>query len=489
MKSLSELLKSAGLADASRTGDAPVGRVVSDSRDVRGEDCFVAVRGVAADGHRFIPAAAAAGCSAVVCEDDSLVPPGLPRAVVPDTREALGPLAQAAHDWPARRLTCSAVTGTNGKTTFTYLLRDILRAAGRRPGLIGTIAAEVGGESLPAATTTPGPVELAALTARLAAADATDLVMEASSHALDQRRTEGVDFAVAAFTNLSGDHLDYHGDMAAYAAAKRRLFEGLSASATAVLNRDDPASEAMAAATAAGRLWYGLSPAADLVGAVESLTAAGSVFGLRYGGAEAEVRTSLIGRHNVLNCCAAAAAAVALGVELTTAAEALSETAGVPGRLERVGGDAPFEVLVDYAHTDDALRNVLSALGPLRAGGRLIVVFGCGGDRDAGKRPRMAAVAEELADRVIVTSDNPRGERPEAIIEQVLAGLTPAGRAAAKVEADRRAAIVAALAEAAPGDIVLIAGKGHETYQILGRRRIHFDDREVAREWLRESGR
>jgi UDP-N-acetylmuramoyl-L-alanyl-D-glutamate--2,6-diaminopimelate ligase len=337
---------------------------------------------------------------------------------------------------------------------------------------------------VPAGTTTPSPVDLAEMMAEAVQAGAACLVMEVSSHALDQHRTDGIELDVAVFTNLTGDHLDYHGTMESYLAAKRRLFESLPAAAAAVLNRDDPHADAVAAATAARKLWYGLSPAAEVCARIESIDATGSRFGLRHGGREVPVRTSLIGRHNVVNCVAAAAAATALGLELEAIAGALGEVGCVPGRLERVAVAAPFDVLVDYAHTDDALQNVLSALLPIKKG-RLILVFGCGGDRDRSKRPRMARVAESAADHIIVTSDNPRSEDPMAIIQEIMTGFSERGRQRVLIQPDRRQAIAAALQAASDGDIVLIAGKGHENYQSIGGRRIHFDDVETAEELLR----
>ena len=482
----SELLSAAGLLEATPSGDAQVRRVVTDSRQVQDGDCFVAVAGTVTDGHRYIGPAVASGCAAVVCENPAAVPPEVPRAVVEDTRAAAGRLAQAILGWPGRKMTAVGVTGTNGKTTFTYLLRHILELAGHRPALLGTIAYDTLSRSAQAGTTTPGAVELAELMDQMVAAGATHLVMEVSSHALDQRRTAGIDFAVGVFTNLSGDHLDYHGSMGSYLAVKRRLFEGLSGEAHAVLNRDDKYAEEMASATSASALWYGLSPAADVYGRIQGIDAAGSRFELVCGDSRTPVTTGLIGRHNVLNCLAAAAAAIALGIDPHTAAAGLAEVRQVPGRLQRVPSHAPFDVLVDYAHTDDALRNVLLALQPVKKGGRVILVFGCGGDRDRTKRPRMARVAEDLAEEVVVTSDNPRTEDPRAIIDEILAGFSHDGRAKVYVEPDRRAAIAAAVDRAAPGDMVVIAGKGHENYQVIGTERVHFDDVETAEQLLQQ---
>ncbi len=482
----SDLLASADVGVIRRDGDADVTDVVADSRLCRAGCCFVAVPGTAVDGHRYIDRAVAAGAAAVVCSDAAAAPAGgeVAVAVVGDARVAVARLAQAVRGWPARKLQCIAVTGTNGKTTVAHLVRELLAAAGHSPAMLGTIAYETGRRTAPAQTTTPDPVLLAELTDEMAADGRTHLVMETSSHALDQRRTAGLAFDAAVFTNLSGDHLDYHGTMDEYARAKRRLFAELAADATAVINRDDPAGESMADATPAAVRWYGLSPAADVWAKIRRIDAGGTAFALRAGQREIECRTPLIGRHNVYNGLAALAVCDALGVPLEVAAEALGGVAAVPGRLQRVDTDEPFDVFVDYAHTDDALANVLGSLRPLTKG-RLILVFGCGGDRDRTKRPRMAATAERLADVLVVTSDNPRSERPEAILDDILAGLSPEARSAATVRADRRAAIAAAVSGAAARDVVLIAGKGHETYQVLGDRRVHFDDAEVAAEALR----
>jgi UDP-N-acetylmuramoyl-L-alanyl-D-glutamate--2,6-diaminopimelate ligase len=478
---LGELLLSAGLTVRKCHGDADVTDVVADSRRCRAGSCFVAVHGTAQDGNRFIPAALAGGAVAVVGQDEAVLAScgAAAWAAVEDARLAVAHLAQAIRGWPARRMICIGITGTNGKTTTAHLIREILIDAGYRPAMLGTITYETGQRKIEAATTTPDPITLADLMAEMVADGRTHLVMETSSHALDQRRTAGLEFRVGVFTNLTGDHQDYHGNMPAYLAAKRRLFEGLPAEAVAVVNRDDPAGEAIASGTAAKVCWYGLSPAADLWATIDRADASGTDFTFVQGQRRLKATTPLIGRHNVYNSLAAAAACEALGVDLGATAATLARFQRVAGRLQRVEAAAPFAVFVDYAHTDDALSNVLSALRPLTRG-RLILVFGCGGDRDRTKRPRMAKVAEELADVVVITSDNPRSEPPEAIIEESLAGLTAAGRQRIVVEPDRRAAIGRAIAQAQPGDIVLIAGKGHENYQEVCGVKSHFDDVEVA---------
>jgi len=481
----SQLLSAADLAAPDADLDADVQHVQVDSRRCGPGDCFVALRGVKVDGHAFIPAALSAGCSVVVCEDRSAVPPGVPCAVVADSHIALGRLAQAIRGWPARKLRCIAVTGTNGKSTVTYLVRAILEAAGHKAGLIGTISYETTVRSVPACNTTPDATVLAELTDEMVQAGCSHLIMEVSSHALHQRRVEGLEFDVAIFTNLTGDHMDYHHTPEHYLASKRMLFERLGPSAAAVINADDEAGSAMASATVARVLTYGLSPLAALRAVIERIDASGTAFRMIAPDGEARVHSPLIGRHNVQNGLAAAGACHSLGVPLEVCADALARVSRIPGRLERVQVDAPYQVFVDYAHTDDALKNVLSALQPVKQSGRVIVVFGCGGDRDRSKRSRMAEVAEKLADHLVITSDNPRSESPQAIIDGIVAGLSEGARAGADIRLDRREGIRRAVEIARPGDVILIAGKGHEAYQIIGSTRSHFDDVEVAAEEMK----
>jgi len=480
-----QLLALADVPHRRRGGDVEVTAVDDDSRRCEGGTCFVAVRGCQADGHAYIASALAGGASAVVCEDPADVGPGVPCAVVPDGRAAAGPLAQAILDWPARKMVNVGITGTNGKTTAAAILVAILDAAGHNCGQLGTITYDTGISCRPARTTTPGPVELARLTDEMVRAGRTHMVMEVSSHALDQQRTAGVTFDVGIFTNLSGDHQDYHGTMGAYLAAKRKLFEQLAPSATAVINRDDPVADEIAAGTDAKVLWYGLGPAAAMWGRIDRIDAGRTHFTMIHDGVETPVATALAGRHNVQNCLAAAAAAVCLGISTDRIADAIGRVSRVRGRLERVPGQAPYQVFVDYAHTDDALANVLSAVAPL-ADGQVILVFGCGGDRDRTKRPRMAQAAERGAGQIVVTSDNPRGEEPAAIIDEIVAGFSDAARRKIHVEPDRAAAIAWAVQSARSGDVVLIAGKGHEAYQIVGDRRLHFDDVETAERAIAE---
>ena len=460
------------------------GRVCCDSRAVRSGDVFVAVPGVHVDGHDFIAQAVTRGAALIVAERKVQSPDGGRMLLVRNSACALGKLAQAAQGQPASRMTTLAVTGTNGKTTVAYLARAMLQLDGLRCGMVGTIEYNVGeSDGQQAANTTPDALRLAALMRQMQSNNLKAVVMECSSHGLDQHRTAGIDFDAAAFTNLSGDHLDYHGSKAAYLAAKGKLFAGLDESAIAVLNGEDPASKPMAQLTP-GRVWrFGLDGEYDISAQVKSSNFSGSSFDMMVLGEKVSVRSGLIGLHNVRNCLAAAGLARAVGVKPAVIAGALESFEGLPGRLEQIECGQDFVVLVDYAHTDDALRHVLQTVQRL-ADGRVLVVFGCGGERDRSKRPRMAAVAEELAERIVLTNDNPRNEDPQEILHQIKAGFADASCGKVAVRPDRGEAISLALSEAEAGDVVLIAGKGHEDYQDIGGCRLPFDDRQVARQAL-----
>jgi len=488
---LDRLLKQAGLPSPPSpiALDLPVTSITDDSRHVQPGSLFAAVRGGACDGHEFIESAVRAGATCVLTDRPATLPPGIAEIRVPDTRTALARLAAAYHRLrPGQRIEpirLIGVTGTNGKSTVCEILNSILVAAGQNTALLGTIRYALPDQTLSSTLTTPPPTELCAHLARAADAGARWAVMEVSSHALDQRRCDGLDFAAGVFTNLSGDHLDYHGDRHSYLAAKKRLFDQLDAGSTAVVNADDGVTPALLADCRANVVRYGLdNRGADVTARIESLTADGSAYDIDCHGHLLPISSRLIGRHNVLNALAAAAAARSLGLDDTAIRQGIENLPGVRGRLEevRVTGQT-FAVFVDYAHTDDALRHVLAALKPL-TGGRLICVFGCGGDRDRSKRPRMAAAVAEAAHLAVVTSDNPRTEDPARIFADILPGFEPATRCRVEVQPDRRTAIELAVAQAQPEDIVLIAGKGHEDYQIIGRTRRHFDDVEEARSCL-----
>ena len=492
VRDLLSLLVRAELCDGATK--IPRGMVITsltdDSRAVVPGGCYVAVRGTVVDGHRFIDDAIRGGARLLVMQKDHArqdIPAGVVALRVSDTRKALA-FASALYfglDRSRATLPLIGVTGTNGKTTVCYLLRSILRAAGRTPAMLGTVEYDLVGSTMPAPLTTPGPLELCRHLAQAKEAGAKSVVMEVSSHALDQCRCDGLSFAAAVFTNLSGDHIDYHGSMDDYLRAKRRLFDSLDDGAVAIVNADDDRSKRIISKTRASVRTFGLDETTDVTASNLRLTATSSRFILGGCTYEVAVESRLVGVYNVMNVLAAAATAEALGVDADAIAEGIEGLKGVPGRLQRVTDDAhPFQVYVDYAHTDAALENVLGVLESL-TDGRLICVFGCGGDRDRSKRPRMALAVGRRADQAIVTSDNPRSERPQRIIEDILAGFDEADGCEVVVEPDRRKAIGEALNAASPGDTVLIAGKGHEDYQIIGDHKRPFDDQVVARQWLK----
>lgn len=472
------------LSDARILGpDLEVGRVRDDSRAVEPGDVFVAVRGLRTDGHAYVPKALERGARALVLEERlDPAPAGVTQVLVARTAEALGALAARQVARPADKLALVGITGTNGKTTTTYLVEAILQAAGARPGIIGTVNYRYAGQVEPAPYTTPTPLVLHEAFAKFVAAGCTHAMLEVSSVALDTQRMAGVRFQVAGFSNLSQDHLDMHGTMDAYRQAKELLFSAhLADDGVAVINIDDSASSHMIAAAGDRRV---LRVSCDAARASEAeicvLEARSTVAGIR-----ARIQTptgmvevssdALLGHYNIANLAMAVGLTEALGVPHEAMTSGIAAMRGVPGRVERVANDQGLDILVDYAHTPDALINVSSALRPL-ARRRLICVFGCGGDRDPTKRPIMGAAVAEHADLAVVTSDNPRTEDARSIIDMIL----PAVPDPFYVDVDRRTAIRAAVAEAVPGDIVLIAGKGHEDYQILGTEKIHFDDREEA---------
>ncbi len=469
-----ELRRADLLVGAPESGPAPTG-VSADSRAVGPGMVYVAVRGSQADGHRFVADAVQRGAGAVVVESPQGA--GAPEILVRDGRRAALALGSAWYGHPARRLRLVGVTGTNGKTTTVGLIRHLVGREGGA-GSIGTLGAFDGRGDPVASTagslTTPGPIDLQATLAALLGRGVGLVAMEASSHSLDQGRLDGLTFAAGVFTNLTRDHLDYHGTLDHYLAAKLKLTRLLANDAVEVVNLDDPTW--LAVPRSSRRVSFGMDPAADVRASEISMDASGSRFCLsgRYG--TADVRLPLLGDFNVANALAAAATALGLGHPLGEIAERLADAPQVPGRMERLS-EVPCVVLRDYAHTPDALARALAALKPLTPG-RLILVFGCGGDRDRGKRPLMGEVAARHADLAIVTSDNPRTEDPDAILDDIEAGMqgVPHRRIV-----DRLAAIHAALAEARPGDTVLLAGKGHETYQILGTAKVPFDEREIVR--------
>lgn len=469
----------------STVSDRDITGICDDSRKVCPGDLFVARAGTSADGAQFLADAEARGAvAAVVIRPDGLAAPTFGTLATVATANATMPslLAQAFAGHPTLAVKVLGVTGTNGKTTTTYLLRHLLSKQKQRCGMIGTIETDDGRSVVESSMTTPGAIDLANLMGRMRDHGCRSCAIEVSSHSLDQGRAAGVHFSGAAFTNLTGDHLDYHKTMDAYADAKARLFEMLPSHGVAVVNDDDRWTPRMVRDCAGRIIRFGFGKTADYRARDVSVTSNGTRFVLHTPDGRAEAELRLIGRHNVENALAAAAlAGEVFGLSVHQLVAGLKDAAGAPGRLQSVHAGQPFAVLVDYAHTDDALQNVLKALRPLTRG-TLRVLFGCGGDRDNSKRPRMAKVAEKLADVVYVTSDNPRTESPEAILDQIVAGFIDPRRAV--VEADRRTAIERVLNDAGPNDVVLIAGKGHENYQILGTAKHHFDDVEECQRVL-----
>ena len=487
---LEELLD--GVAVREITGDAsrPITGLHYDSRKIQPGDVFIAIRGEAADGHLFIPQALQRGAAGVVCESPVMAASNGETvwARVQNSRRALASASATFYAHPGRELNLVGITGTNGKTTTAFLIDSIFREAGKLSGLFGTVEYRLGDRRLPAPNTTPESLDLQAHLAELRSLGGTHAVLEVSSHALEMDRVYACPFGVAVFTNLTRDHLDFHGTMEAYFAAKRRLFTGLGTEPPewAVLNADDPRSEELARCGSRNVLLYGFAGDAGVRPEEPAAPNSGN-FRMRTPWGAWECRSALLGRPNVYNLLSAAAAALAAGFSIQDVERGLAALRSVPGRLERIDAGQPFLVLVDYAHTDDALRKLLETARELTRAGRVITLFGCGGDRDRAKRPLMGEAAGSLSDLVVLTSDNPRTEDPLAIIAQARVGVERAG-GRLLVEPDRAAAIHAAVREARPGDIVLIAGKGHENYQVIGGEKAPFDDRVVAGEALRSLG-
>jgi UDP-N-acetylmuramoyl-L-alanyl-D-glutamate--2,6-diaminopimelate ligase len=462
--------------------------VTSDSREVRPGCLFIAVRGGTRDGHDFLKEVIAKGAQTIVGERALPSDLTIPYIQVTDSRRALGELASKFYANPSHVLKVVGVTGTSGKTTVTYLVESVLRSAGFKAGVIGTVNfrydGPLGEVILPSSHTTPGPVELQRLLMEMKNEGVSHVVMEVSSHSLSQARVAGIEFDVSAFTNLTPEHLDFHKDMEGYFNAKKILFTDLFETAKAadkspvrVVNLDDPYGYRLAEEFEDDVLTFSVSDPAlvsgiDLHDSLEGIS--GAVGGV-------EIRSNLMGRFNISNILTAIGIAKALGIADSQISAGINRLVGVPGRLERIPNSKGIHVFVDYAHKPDALEKVLKNMQSYRNEHRLITVFGCGGDRDRTKRPVMGEIAQKLSDQVIVTSDNPRTEDPDSIIQEIVKGMT--GKSY-HIEPDRRQAIRRAIAQAVPGDLVLIAGKGHEDYQIIGSLKHPFDDRKVAAEAL-----
>lgn len=462
-----------------------------DSRKVRPGFAFVCVEGYKTDGHIYVKAAIENGAAAVVAQKPVEVPEGLPLILVRDSRQALALMAAAFAGYPARKLKMTGVTGTNGKTTTVFLIEKILQEAGYKTGLIGTIMNKIGDRVLPVTNTTPESLDLQLLLQEMADNTVSHVVMEVSSHALELDRVAGVAYDTAVFTNITQDHLDFHQSMENYLAAKQKLFTNLnrdfakSGAKHAIINIDDPRAGELVKVSAAPVVTFGIEHECNIKANNINLRANGMTFDVSAPGGEMTLNLHLTGRFNVYNALAAIAVGFVNDIDLPVIKTALESVKGVPGRLEKVDEGQPFAVFVDYAHTPDGLDNIIKAARALTKN-RVITLFGCGGDRDRTKRPIMGEIAARLSDYAVLTSDNPRTEDPLIILSEVETGVRRAADPSKySVIPDRREAIAHAIGLAQPGDVVLIAGKGHETYQLVQDKILHFDDREVAREILR----
>lgn len=490
-----ELLAAADVLSSGGNRDVRIEGVAYDSRLVRPGYLFVSIKGIKSDGHDYVQQALVQGAAAVLIEREVTLPPGTAWALVPDTRSALAKLSARFFGNPSTRLKVIGVTGTNGKTTITNLIAAVLRASGQKVGLIGTICNQVGEHILPVKHTTPESADLQQLLADMVIDGVQTCVMEVSSHALALNRVDGCEFDLAVFTNLTQDHLDFHRDMDDYLAAKLRLFSGLTVPGRkgtvkyGVINADDPVADRFSLAAGGAVYTFGVKNSADVQAVDISVNSRGTSFIVIGKWGRCSLSLQLTGLFNVYNVLGAFTATAALGVPLGIIKDALENIQGVPGRFERVDVGQDFTVIVDYAHTPDGLENILKTARQI-AGGRLILVFGCGGDRDRTKRPIMGSIAAKYSDLQVITSDNPRTEDPVQIIKDIEAGVQSlAGKKNYTIEQDRRKAIRLAVSEAKTGDVVVIAGKGHEDYQIIGLQKYPFDDRREALAALAEKMR
>ena len=458
--------------------DVEITGITNDSRKVRPGYLYVAIKGYKADGHNFIKKSLECGAQAIVSEEKLSLDTSIPQIVVRNTRKALSSLSCCFYNNPSQKINVVGVTGTNGKTTTTFLTKSIIEKAGYEAGLIGTINYQIGEKMITAQETTPESVELQRLIAEMVEAKIKFAVMEVSSHSAIQHRIENIDFKTAVFTNITTEHLDYHKTISNYMNAKVELFKNLRKDSFAVLNADDEFSEYFADRTNAKILWYGIKNDADIKAEICRESTSDIMIKLKYSGKEIDMKMPFVGVHNVYNVLAAVASAISLGFELDVIKSGIETAPTVPGRLESVPCNRGFEVVVDYAHTPHALETVLQALRNL-VKGRILLVFGCGGDRDKEKRPLMGRIADEKSDIFWLTNDNPRSEDPLNIIDGIKVGIKP-GRSF-HTQINRHKAIADALSEAKDGDLVLVAGKGHEKYQIIKDTITPFDDREVIK--------
>ncbi|MDO7788014.1 UDP-N-acetylmuramoyl-L-alanyl-D-glutamate--2,6-diaminopimelate ligase [Desulforamulus aquiferis] len=482
---LSELLKAIDYISITGKTNLEIGYLAYDSRQAGSGCLFVAIEGFQTDGHIYIDGAVDSGASAIVVEKDVEVPPGVTVVKVSDARKTLALMADKFYGHPAKNMTMVGVTGTNGKTTTTHLVAAIWKRAGVKPGIIGTISNYIGDKIFPVNNTTPESLDLQKLLSDMVSEGVRGVAMEVSSHALSLNRVAGVDFDLAIFTNITQDHLDFHGNMENYLAAKAKLFQ--TDIRNAVINGDDPASAELIRVCRGKVYTYAIDSDADVIAQDIKVTSRGVGFTVLSPWGKQHLQLKLTGRFNVYNSLAAYTAGLVLGYTPEEVREALESVSGVAGRFELVDLGQDFAVIVDYAHTPDGLENILTTARQITTG-RLITVFGCGGDRDRTKRPIMGEIAAKYSDLPVVTSDNPRTEEPDKIIQDVVEGVKK-GAAHYLVIADRRQAINRAIDLAKAGDVVVIAGKGHETYQIIGTTKYDFDDRQVAVEAISGSGK
>ncbi len=461
--------------------DTEITGITNDSRKVRPGYLYVAIKGYKTDGHNFIKKSIECGAQAIVSEERSSLDTNIPQIIVHNTRKALSSLSCCFYNNPSQRINLVGVTGTNGKTTTTFLIKSVIEKAGYETGLIGTINYQIGKKVVTAKETTPESVELQQFIAEMVAAKMKFAVMEVSSHSAIQHRIENIDFKTAVFTNITTEHMDYHKTFSNYMDAKAELFKNLKKDSFAVLNADDEFSEYFADRTNAKILWYGIKNDADIKAEICKESASNITIRLSYSGREIDVKIPFVGLHNVYNALASVASAISLGFELDVIKAGIETASTVPGRLENIPCDRGFKVVVDYAHTPHALETVLCALKNL-VKGRILLVFGCGGDRDKEKRPQMGRIADEKSDIFWLTNDNPRSEDSLNIIDDIKVGIKP-GRSF-HIQANRYKAIEEALSVAKDDDLILIAGKGHERYQIVKDTIVPFDDREVVKKIL-----
>jgi len=483
---LKDIMKDVGFKGNGKMPSLEINNVTNDSRKVKEGDLFVAVKGCALNGCKFIDEAVARGAKAILAEDDFVSPKGVTKILVEDTRTALPAIADNFYGRPSQKLKAIGVTGTNGKTTITYIIESIIKNNGENAGVIGTVNYRIKDRVSPSKNTTPGPLELQAMLAEMVKEGVGYVVIEVSSHSLDQRRVDRLLFDAAIFTNVTSEHLDYHKTIDNYFKTKARLFDNLKEDAVAILNNDDKKVASLSNSIKNKVMTYGIREAADIVARDVRLSLDGSRFTVHTHKASFEINTRLIGMYNVSNILASIAAALVLNIDIDVIKKGVEAVNFVPGRLELVDAGQLFKIFVDYAHTEDALNNVLGLLKEV-AKGDIITVFGCGGNRDTEKRPLMGKAACKFSDKVIITSDNPRFEEPGRIIDEIEKGIK--GKFSNyEIVDDRRKAIDRAIGLASEGDTVIIAGKGHEDYQIIKDKVIPFDDRLVAMEILKRKG-